>query len=223
MGEFQTLDVGDKTSRLYTAGDFSSGSKGVVLYHAWWGLNEDVVGYADRLAAAGFAVVAPDMFDDEVASTIEEAEGLTKASDEEAIDAIGLATIDHLAERLGPEANLAAIGFSFGAHWSMWSPAQRDSFAASVLYYGTTGGDILAQASVPVLGHFAENDPYETNEWVAEFESTLRSAGREVVIYRYPDTGHWFAEPSKHAFRPEAADLAFSRTVDFLERQLRRG
>jgi len=186
-----------------------------VLFHAWWGLNDDVIAYADRLAAAGFSVVAPDLFDGQVASTIEEAEGLARGADEEAGNAIALATIDHLAERLGPEAKLAAIGFSFGAHWSMWSPTQRDNVAASVLYYGTTG-DALTQASVPVLGHFAEDDPYETDEWVAEFETTLRSAGRVVTIHRYPDTGHWFAEPSKDAYRTEAADLAFNRTVDFL-------
>ena len=82
----------------------------------------------------------------------------------------------------------------------MWSPTQRDNVVASILYYGTTG-DGLTEASVPVLGHFAEDDPYETAEWVAEFEDTLRKAGRDVTIHRYPATGHWFAEPSKEAYR----------------------
>jgi carboxymethylenebutenolidase len=222
MSGSETVEVGGTASRLHVAGDVAPGAPGVVLFHAWWGLNEDVIAYAERLAAAGFAVAAPDLFGGEVASTIEEAERLASAADETAVNAIALAAVDHLLDRLGPTSKLAALGFSFGAHWTMWSPAQRDRVVASVLYYGTTGGSILTEASVPVLGHFADNDPYETAEWVAEFEATLRSAGRDVVIHRYPGTGHWFAEPSRDAYRAEAADLAFKRTVAFLQRQLAR-
>jgi carboxymethylenebutenolidase len=168
-------------------------------------------------------VVAPDLFGGQVASTIEEAERLMGAADEATVDAIVLAAVDRLADRLDPTAKLASVGFSFGAHWSIWSPAERDRVAACVVYYGTTGGSVLTSASVPVLGHFAENDPYETDEGVAEFEETLRSVGRDVVIHRYPGTGHWFAEPSKDAYRAEAADLAFERTVAFLRKQLEPG
>jgi len=102
----------------------------------------------------------------------------------------------------------------------MWTPTERDQVAASVVYYGTTGGPFLARSSAPVLGHFAADDPFETEEGVAEFEETLRSAGRDVTIHRYPGTGHWFAEPSRDAYRPEAVDLAFERPVDFLRKQL---
>jgi carboxymethylenebutenolidase len=223
MGEFETLSVGDTTTKLYVAGDAKLGTPGVLVLHAWWGLNDDIAAFADRLADTGFAVVAPDLYGDgQVAATIEDAERLARAADqaEDAVNAIVLAAIDRLTERLGPTSKLAAIGFSFGAHWAMWSPSQRDQVLASILYYGTTDGEVLTEASVPVLGHFAENDPYESTEWVDEFEGTLRSAGRDVEIHRYPATGHWFAEPSRDAYRREAADLAFDRTVAFLRTQL---
>jgi len=220
MGVFETIETGGITSRAYAAGDAGPGTPGVVVFHPWWGLNDDVVAYVDRLAAAGFAVVAPDLFGGRVASTIEEADRLSGAVDEAAVDAIALAAVDHLADRLGPAAKLAALGFSFGAAWSTWSPAQRHRLVASVVYYGSTAGPSLSRASVPVLGHFAETDPYEPDEAIAAFEGTLRSAGRDVVIHRYPGTGHWFAEPSRDAHRAEAADLAFERTVAFLRRQL---
>jgi carboxymethylenebutenolidase len=220
MGEFETVTHGDTTTRQYAAGDVRSGSPGVVVYHPWWGLNDDIVAFADRLAGAGFAVVAPDLFGGQVATTIEEADRLSSAADEAAVDTIALATIDSLADRLGPTPKLGAIGFSFGAHWAIWSPAQRDRVVASVVYYGSTDGPVLAGSSVPVLGHFAEDDPYETEEGVAAFEEALRSAGRDAVIHRYPGTGHWFAEPSRDAYRPEAADLAFERTVAFLRDHL---
>jgi carboxymethylenebutenolidase len=220
MGEFETVEVGGSTARLYVAGDTSPGSAGVVVLHPWWGLNDDVIAYADQLAASGFSVVAPDLFGGEVVSTIEEAKRLARSADEEAVDAIVLAAVDTLEHRLGSTAKLAALGFSFGAHWSIWGPSQREQVAASVVYYGTTDGPVLTSSKAPVLGHFAEDDPFETQEGVAEFEETLRSGGRDVVIHRYPGTGHWFAEPSRDAYRREAADLAFERTVEFLERHV---
>jgi carboxymethylenebutenolidase len=222
MGSFETIPVGDTSARLYVAGAGSAESPGVLVLHPWWGLNDDVIAYADRLAGAGFTVAAPDMFGGEVATTIEGAEQLAHAADEEAVNAIVLGALDRLTEGLDASAGLAALGFSFGAHWAIWSPTQRDSVVASVLYYGTTG-DNLTDSMVPVLGHFAEDDPYETADWVAEFESILRSAGRDVEIHRYPGTGHWFAEPSRDAYRPEAADLAFERTVAFLRKQFGAG
>ena len=216
MGAITMIDSGGTSSRLYEAGD---GPAGVVVLHPWWGLNDDVIAYADRLAEMGFTVVAPDMFGGEVATTVEGAERLARAADEEVINGIVLATIDRLAGRLGPDAKIAVLGFSFGAHWAVWGPAARDQVTATVLYYGTTG-DNLTSSGAPVLGHFAEDDPYETLEWVAEFEETLRSGGRDVVIHRYPGAGHWFAEPSQTAYRPEDTDLAFDRTVAFLRTHL---
>jgi carboxymethylenebutenolidase len=220
MGEFEMVEAGGTPLRLYVAGNVAPRTLGVVLFHAWWGLNDDIVAFAERLAAAGFAVVAPDLFGGQVASTIEEADQLSSSSDESVIQAIVPAAVDLLAERLGPDAPLAAIGFSFGAAWAIWAPTVRDRVRATVVFYGTWVGSVLSRARVPVLGQFAEDDPYETAETVAEFEQRLRVAGRDVVIHRYPGTGHWFAEPSKDAYRAEAADLAFERTVDFLKRQL---
>jgi carboxymethylenebutenolidase len=214
------METSGARPRLYVSG---AEGPGVLVLHPWWGLNDDVIAYADRLAGAGFVVAAPDMFDGQVATTIDEAERLARGADEDAVNAIVLAALDRLAELTGPSTMLAALGFSFGAHWAMWSPTQRDRVVASVLYYGTTGGPVLTQTAVPVLGHFAEDDPYEAAEWVAEFEATLGAAGRTVLIHRYRGTGHWFAEPSRDAYESESAELAFARTTEFLHTHLGSG
>ena len=216
MGGFETIQASGKGARLYVAGDDAPGMPGVVVLHPWWGLNDDVIAYADRLAAAGYAVVAPDMFGGPVATEIEDADRLSSAMREDVGEAITLAAVDALAARIGPGAPLASLGFSFGAAWAIWAPTQRDRVAATVVYYGTWVGSVLGQAKVPVLGHFAEDDPYEDAETVTAFEQGLRDAGRDVTIHRYPGIGHWFAEPSRDAYRPEAAELAFTRTLDFL-------
>ena len=219
MAEFEQLRAGESGARAHVRIPADARS-GVVVLHAWWGLNDDVIAYADRLAGEGFAVVAPDMFGGQVASTIDEADRLSSEMNEELGQAITLAAVDLLADRLGPNAPLAALGFSFGGAWAIWAPTQRERLDATVVYYGTWVGSVLAEATAPVLGHFAEEDPYETDETVVAFEHGLRDAGRDVTIHRYPGTGHWFAEPSRDAYRPEAAEPAFQRTLAFLQQHL---
>ena len=227
MGAFEDLDVGGSTARLYVAGYFAPGNPGVVVLHAWWGLNDDVIAYADRLAAAGFAVAAPDMFGGQVASTIEDAERLSGSAEgpetEPTVEAIALAAVDDLAARLGPTSRIGVLGFSFGAAYATLLPAERDRLVASVVYYGVYTGDHLGRSSAAVLGQFAETDQFESDEGIAELEAGIRAADREVTIHRYPGTGHWFAEPSRDAYVPDAADLAFERTVAFFRTHLRPG
>ena len=222
MGSWDTIEAAGAPTRLWVAGAGDStpapGATGVVVLHAWWGLNDDAVAYADRLAGAGFAVLAPDLYRGPTAATIEGAEELAGKLDEAAADAIALGAIDRLADRIGPDAPIVTVGFSLGAAWSVWSAAERDRVAGSVVYYGTVLGPGLARARVPVLGHFAESDPYEPAEQVAAFEEALHAAGRDAEIHHYAGTGHWFAEPSRDAYRAEAADLAFARTVAFIRR-----
>ena len=119
------------------------------------------------------------------------------------VEAIALAAVDDLAERLGPESRLAVLGWSFGAAYATLLPAERDRLVASVVYYGVYTGPHIDQSSAAVLGHFAETDQFESDEGIAELEDTVRAAGREVTIHRYPGTGHWFAEPSRDAYRPK--------------------
>ena len=216
-GGFEELAVGGELARLYASGTGDAAPR-VVVFHPWWGLNDDVIAYADRLAGAGFSVVAPDLFRGRVASTIEEAERLASEKDDDHADAVSLAAIDRLAAE--GASRIGAVGFSMGAAWAMWCAAERPVVTGSVVYYGSLQGPSLARASVAVLAHFAETDPYEPDEAVLAFERALREAGRRVVIHRYPGTGHWFAEPSRDAWRPEAAELAFERTVAFLREHL---
>jgi carboxymethylenebutenolidase len=212
-GRFEELEAGGERARLYGSGDESS--PGVVVFHAWWGLNDDVIAYADRLAGAGFSVRAPDLVRGRVATTTEDAERLVSDVDERQAETFALATIDRFVGT-NPSAKIGVVGFSFGAGWAIWCAAQRPAVAASVVYYGTTSGSSIPGSSAPVLGHFAESDPYEPDEAVADFERTLEQAGRSVVIHRYAGAGHWFAEPSREAWRRHDADLAFERTVAFL-------
>ncbi|HET7224755.1 MAG TPA: dienelactone hydrolase family protein, partial [Candidatus Eisenbacteria bacterium] len=161
-GKFEHESAGGELARLYATGE---AGPGVVVFHPWWGLNDDVTAYADRLADAGFSVMAPDLVRGRQAATIEDAERIAASVDQPHADAVALAAIDRVAALAGA-APIGAVGFSLGAAWAVWCAAKRSSIGASVAYYGTLQGPSLASASVPVLGHFAEADPYEPDESV---------------------------------------------------------
>lgn len=200
----------------------SSGSgPGVLVLHAWWGLNDTIREFCSRLAQAGFTALAPDLFGGTVLESIAEAEQhLSEWEEQQAVQPVLLPAVEGFTRHPSVLAGgLAVIGFSMGAYWSLWLAQERVHLIRSVtLFYGTNGGGGHFQHSqAAFLGHFAENDPYEPPENVQALEQTLRAAGRPVTFYDYPGRGHWFFEPDRpQAYDPQAASLAWERTLAFL-------
>lgn len=195
---------------------------GVLVLHAWWGLNETIRGVCTRLAEAGFVAFAPDLYHGKVADTIADAESFGSALDanQPKVRAEVADAVQFLSERASQaERGLAVIGFSLGTYYALGlSAAAPEHIHSVVVFYGTGGGDFSASRAA-YLGHFAENDPYEPLSNVDELEEALKDAGRSVTFYRYPGVGHWFFEPDRSdAYNPAAADLAWKRTIDFLKR-----
>ena len=51
-------------------------SAGVLVLHPWWGLNDDVRGYVERLRGEGYKVGTPDLYHGRVATTVDGAKAL---------------------------------------------------------------------------------------------------------------------------------------------------
>jgi carboxymethylenebutenolidase len=195
---------------------------GVLVLHAWWGLNDTMKAFCTQLAQSGFVAFAPDLYHGQVADNIEDAETLGKTLDAnylQARDEIAAATT-FLNEQVGQVASgLAVIGFSLGAFYALdLAAADPEHIRSVVLFYGTGEVD-FSTSRADYLGHFAENDEYEPQSNVDGLEEALRRAGRPVTFYLYKDTGHWFCEPDRpQAYNPAAASLAWERTLAFLKR-----
>ncbi len=194
---------------------------GLLLTHAWWGLNDFIVSFCKRLAGEGFLVLAPDLYHGAIAKTIPDAEKLrSKLKREQASREI----MDAFAElQLHPalkSGGIGALGFSLGAYWTLWLAEEKaEVLQAVVLYYGSRSGEYTSSRA-SYLGHFAENDHYVALSGVKKLEKTLTRSGHRADFHIYPNTSHWFSENDRPEYDPAAESLAWQRTIDFLHQHL---
>ena len=192
---------------------------GVLVLHAWWGLNDDVRASAERLRREGYEVASPDLFHGRVATTREEAQALSGAVSKDWKSTMG--EIEEALEKLGAD-RVAVLAWSMGV-WFSWQLAQAhpERIRGLVSYYGY--GEFEPGATLPpILGHFAENDEFDSVEDVRVVERKLIEAKHVVEFHVYPGTKHWFDEPSRPEYDKAASDLAWRRTLAFLDKQLKR-
>jgi len=223
-----TWPIENGTAQGYLALPEAGSGPGVLVLHAWWGLTDLFKEVCDRLAAAGFVALAPDIFGNgATAQTIAEAEHLVQTVDGAAAEAIVISASQFLRHHPAVQGEtIGTVGFSFGAAWALLLATvfQPDDLAAVVLFYGNHGGlewDDFAKARAVFQGHFAEDDPYEDAETVRHTLAELHKAGRTATFHFYPGTGHWFFESNRpDAYNPEAAQLAWERTLTFLKQHL---
>lgn len=211
-----------QTIEGYLAIPKSGQGPGLIVLHAWWGLNDFFKRFCDHLAGEGFVVIAPDLYNGQTASIIAEAEKLRDSLNNEEVSAKITAALDYLRQHpavSGP--GIGVIGFSLGAAYALWLSTVRPAeVKAVVVFYGTYIPD-FASAQAAYLGHYAEVDEWEPLEGVHALESALRAAGRQVTFHTYSGVGHWFFESTRpDNYNPAAARLAWDRTLVFLKRWL---
>ncbi len=195
----------------------------VVVLHAWWGLNGFIRGFCDRLAKEGFVALAPDLYRGAVASTIEEAEKLSSALEQDVVAQDISRAVERLQDISGTNrGGIGVIGFSLGGYWALWLATQESNpVAATVVFYATRGGD-YSQTHSAFQFHHAEADEFEPASEVEKMRNRLSAAGKPAEFHSYAGTTHWFFESDRtDAYRAESAQLAWERTVEFLNAHLR--
>lgn len=199
---------------------------GVILIHDRWGLNDDVRDAARRLAGQGYAVLALDLYGGERPTTPEEAEILMGRvlADRDGTLANVHQAYDYL-DRYALAPRIATLGWQLGAGWSLEAALElAGQIDAVVMYYGDVETDEsrLDMLSAPLLGVFAENDEVVPLHRVQEFRRTLRELGKSAEVYVYSDVGHAFANHGERSYDAEAAEDAWTKTVAFLDAELKR-
>lgn len=227
MHEEVMFEVEGKQAGGYLALPSSGEGPGVLVLHAWWGLKPFIKEVCDRLAAEGFVALAPDLYEGRTADTIEQAEALLEQNDQAAMEAATKGSLAYL--RAHPAVRgeqVGVMGFSMGAAWALLlaTAFEPEAVGVVVLFYGNysdLGVDEYAQSGAAFLGHFADDDPYESLEDVRQTEAAMRQAGRAVTFHVYEGVGHWFFEADRpDAYDVATAELAWQRTLAFLRDHL---
>jgi carboxymethylenebutenolidase len=216
-GKDITFEVNGQPAAGYLSLPAEQNAPGVVILHAWWGLNSIFKKLCNRLAAEGFVAFAPDLNNGKVAKTIGEAEQIMSELDFERKHAVAARALDFLRARreVGNEA-LSLIGFSMGASWSLLLAGERPAdITKMVLFYGS-GDEDFSKFQAEILGHYASDDEWEPLNDVRTMEAAMHAAGLKVTFHIYPNTLHWFFEEDRPEYDPQAARLAWTRTLEFL-------
>ncbi|WP_437587751.1 dienelactone hydrolase family protein [Sorangium sp. So ce1000] len=219
----QMVDVAGTQAYLSLPQNAKAPIPGVVVIHEWWGLNEHIKHWTDRLAEDGYAALAVDLYGGKVATTPDDAMAAMKAVDE----AKGLQTVRAAHRFLTTDARImaprtASIGWCFGGAWSLKLALNEPELDAAVVYYGrlVTDPAQLKAIKAPVLGIFGNQDKGIPPEVVNEFDKALHDAGIEHEVLRY-DADHAFANPSGERYNTKAAADAWDKARRFLAAKLK--
>lgn len=198
---------------------------GVLVIHEWWGLNEHIMHWTDRLAAQGYAALAVDLYGGKVATTPEEAMALMKTVDSKRSLEILRAAHDFLVTDARVQSSrTGVIGWCFGGGWALQAGLALPELDAVVMYYGHPITDVkqLKNLHAPLLGIFGTKDESIPPALVDEFEKALTSAGvvHKVISYEAP---HAFANPSAPGrYNAEAAAAAWEEVRSFLAEHVKK-
>lgn len=223
-GQTIELDAGGERVKGYLALPPSGPVRGgVVVAHEWWGLNDQIRGVADRLAAAGYAALVPDLYRGEAATEPERAHELLRGLKEDRASAILRSAASWLGangETTGKK--IAAIGFCMGGRLALLAALDGREVAGAVVFYGqpVLEKERLGSLSGPVLGLFGGDDRGIPVGDVRAFEAAARALGKKVETRLYMGAGHAFFNETRPSYNADAAADAWKRTLAFLEKTL---
>jgi carboxymethylenebutenolidase len=201
---------------------------GIVVIQEWWGLNDQIRGVADKLAAAGYRALVPDLYRGKLGLEAHEAEHLMNALD------FGDAASQDIAGAVAQlkasgSAKVGVTGFCMGGALTLLASVFVPGMDAGVVWYGYPPLEYIDASKIraPLMAHFALEDVPFPIAKVDELEHKLKAAGVQFEFHRYA---------AKHAFANEEADSkglamikydaalaeqAWDRTMAFFGRHLR--
>ncbi len=227
MGEIVSYRSNGGTSEGYLALPDKPNGSGVVVIQEWWGLVGHITDLADRFAAEGYVTLAPDLYHGVKTSEPDEAGKLMMglAMDRAAKDIAGAAA--YLAGRDEVSAGkVGTVGFCMGGSLALWSATLSDHITAAVGFYPPVPWERMSPEWSNYSGksaqiHASEHDGTSAAPGIQQAKAAIEAAGGDVSLFDYPGTDHAFFNndrPEVHA--PEASELAWNRTLEFLRSHL---
>ena len=213
-----------QSSNAYLVGPTDAkNAPGVVVIQEWWGLDDEIKNVADRLAKAGYRALVPDLYRGKLAIEANEAEHLMNDlnfGDAASQDIRG--AVQYL--KSTGSSKVAVTGFCMGGALTVLSAGLVPECDGTVVWYGYPPLEYVDAQAIkkPMLAHWALHDEFFAISGVDQLEEKLKQSGVDYDFQRY-DAKHAFANPKSETrglpplqYNPEAAKLAWERTLEFL-------
>lgn len=201
----------------------------VLVVHENRGLNPHIEDIARRLAVDGFLAVAPDALTPlggypKTGTDSEREDGgrtmfpkLDQAKTRE--DMIAAAT--YARTRNDSNGKLGAVGFCYGGGVVNFLATKMPELAAGVPFYGgPPPADEVKNIKAAMLIHHGALDERLAASW-PDYDKALTAAGVTHEGYVYPGAQHGFNNDTTDRFNPEAAKLAWDRTIAHFKKYLK--
>jgi carboxymethylenebutenolidase len=192
-------------------------TKWLFVYQEWWGLNDHIRNEANKYYEdldGKVNVLALDMYDGKSTTNPAEAGKLMGGANQERLENIIKSGINYA----GTNAKIASVGWCFGGGLSLRSALLEGQQAiGTVMYYGMPVDDIekLKTLNTDVLGLFA-TEQWINKEVIEAFVANMKKADKKLT-YKIFDAAHGFANPSNPKHDPEATNVAYKMTMDYLK------
>jgi carboxymethylenebutenolidase len=196
---------------------------GIIVIHENRGLNPHIEDVARRLALENFMTFAPDALfplggypGDE-----DKARELFPKLDQAKTREDFVTAVSWLMKRADCTGKVGAVGFCWGGSMSNTLASRVPELAGAVPFYG--GAPAAADAAKvkgPLLLQFAETDERVNASW-PPYEAVLKANNVKYEAFTYPGTQHGFNNDTTPRYNAEAAKLAWTRTVEFFNKNLR--
>jgi carboxymethylenebutenolidase len=202
MSETVDFKSNGTTASGYLVKPSAGSGPGVLVVQEWWGLDSGIKEMADRLGAAGFVALAPDLYHGQLAGhdEMDKAAHLMQSlpPDRAARDMSG--AVDYLSGHAAVTSDsIGVVGFCMGGMLAFIIAANRpDKVKAVVAFYGFPQGAAepdWSKLTATISGHMAEHDDFFPPAAARALEAKLRGMGKNVTMKVHPGTGHAFMAP----------------------------
>jgi carboxymethylenebutenolidase len=196
---------------------------GVLVVHENRGLNPHIEDVARRIALDNFVAFAPDALtplggypgDEDKARELFSKLDQTKTRED------FVAAANYLKGRPDCTGRFGVVGFCYGGGISNMLATRLPDLGAAVPFYGGQArAEDVPNIKAPLLIHYAEKDDRINAGWPA-YEAALKANNVKYTAYIYPGTQHGFNNDTTPRYDEAAAKLAWQRTIEFFNKNLR--
>lgn len=194
---------------------------GIVVVHENRGLNPYIEDTARRAALAGFITIAPDALTPlgGYPGNDDEGRALQRQRDRDEMLEDFIAAFEYLNAHDDCSGKIGVVGFCFGGWISNMMAVKVPELAAAVPFYGGQPTEDIDKINAPLMLQYAGLDERVNAGWPA-YEKTLKENNKEYSAFVYPDVNHGFHNTTTPRYDKEAAELAWSRTIEFFKEKL---